>query len=99
MAPVDNSLPTDAENRYTFNYDVDDERELGTTVTNAVASVTDSSPEEAAESLVRTVDPDGLDRLFCARQDPSNDTGGRLVLSMDGCFVTVSSDGRVVVET
>lgn len=97
MPKTSNSATPGPERRYSFEYDVDGDRELGTMVANAVASVTESTPEEAADSLVRTVDPESLDRLFHETDEPAN-IGGRLVLSVDGSFVTVSSTGELEVE-
>lgn len=98
MTPQTSNPPTpDPDSRHTFEFDLDGNRELGTVIANAVARVTESTPEQAARSLVRTVDPESLDRLFTESDEPHH-VGGRLVLSVDGCFVTVSSDGEVIVE-
>lgn len=98
MAKTDDSAIIDTGKRHTFDHDDRGPVELGTRVTTAVATVTDNSPEEVGESLAETVDLDGLDRLFQTGSDETPHAGGRLVLSVNDCFVIVSSDGTVTVE-
>lgn len=89
--------PDYLENQHTFDHDIDGEKELGTAVTTAVASVTGSPMTDVGDSLTESVDLDGLDRIFrCSGNQPR--AAGRLVLTVDGCFVTISSDGCITVE-
>lgn len=85
------------EEQHTFDYDLDGEEELGPEVTTAVASVTGSAIEDVSHSLTESVDPDVLDWMFrpTGKRPP---TALRVVLTVDGCFVTVTSDGRITVE-
>lgn len=98
MAEANDPAAPETQRQYTFDHDDGGPVELGTRVTTAVATVTDDSPEDIGESLAETVDLDGLDRLFRTPSDETPHAGGRLVLSVNGCFVVVSSDGTVTVE-
>lgn len=83
--------------QHTFDYDFDGDEELGTAVTTAVASVTDSPVEDVSGSLTESVDPDGLDRMFRSDGDQPPATV-RVHLIVNGCFVTIAGTGRITVE-
>lgn len=85
-------------NHHTFQYDYEEEKELGTAVTAAVASVTGSPVADVGQSLTESVDTDGLDRLFRPNLENRSSTIERVVLRVDGCYVTITSDGRITVE-
>ena len=80
-----------------FRHDWTDGTELGPSITNAVARLADVSPERAGTELRGRVDFDGLERVFDPMADGSFREGGRLVLSVESCVVTVESDGWVSV--
>lgn len=88
-----------AANLHTFQYNPDETRELGTAVTTAVASVTGTPVTQVGESLADSVDTDGLDRLFRPTLASPGGRGGVLEITVDGCAVRISSNGRIVVET
>lgn len=88
-----------SETQHAFEYDIDAEEELGTTVTTAVASVTGSSVTDVGDSLTTNVDLDGLNRLFRPSGGQQSPTTDRLVLAVDGCLVTIARDGYITVET
>lgn len=85
-------------NHHTFQYNYEDGAELGTAVTTAVATVTGSSVTAVGRSLTESVDTDGLHRLFRPNFDDRATTIERVVLRVDGCYVTITSDGRITVE-
>lgn len=98
------SLPTDDEDRadadgYRVDHDPGDDVELGTAVTRAVADAYDVAPEDVEEHLYDNVDPDGLDRIFAPKQDGTLRRGSCVVLALEGCEVTIESDGTVTVVT
>lgn len=62
-------------------------------IVEAVAAVTDRDPT-AMSPLYDTVDPEALtDLVTAARDNPI-----KVSIAYEGCYVTVSSDGSVVVE-
>lgn len=89
--------PGHLADQHTFDYDPNGNEKLGTAVTIAVASVTDSPIETVSDSLTESVNPDGINRLF---QSNGNQPTGvpRVVLTVDGCFVTITGDGCITVE-
>lgn len=89
---------TDPDGRYLFTHDLSGTEELGTTVTRAVAQVTGASPATVGIDLSEAVDCDGLDRLFPPPGTGTSRPGGRLVLAVAGCHVTIGSDGTIAVE-
>lgn len=100
MGEIDDPRKLDiSETQHAFEYDIDAEEELGTTVTTAVASVTGSSVTEVGNSLTANVDLDGLNRLFRPSKGRQSPTTERLVLVVDGCLVTIASNGHITVET
>lgn len=81
-----------------FEHDWTDERELGPSITNAVASFTDVPPERIGTELRRSVDFDGLDRLFSPLADGTLRESARLVVAVESCVITVHTDGWVSIE-
>lgn len=86
------------DERIAFVHDRAREAELGMEITNAVAHLADVPHRRVAGSLAASVDFDALDRLFRPHDDGSLREGGQLVLYLEGCEVTVRSDGFVTVE-
>lgn len=82
----------------TFQYDPEAECDLGTAVTMAVAAVTGAQQTVVGRSLADGVDTDGLDRLFRPNLDDRSSTAERVALRVEGCVVTVTSDGRITVQ-
>ena len=80
-----------------FRHDWTDGAELGPSITSAVASLTGKTPERIGTEMRDSVDYDGLERVFRPRADGSTREGGRLVISVESCVVTVESDGWVSV--
>lgn len=80
-----------------FRHDWADDAEIGPSITSAVARLTGSSPERVGNDLRESVDCDGLERVFRPLADGTTREGGRLVLSVESCVVTVESDGWVSV--
>ena len=74
-----------------------DGTELGPSITDAVARLTDTHPEQVGSHLRGSVDPDGLERVFHPPADGATREGGRLVIPVESCVVTVESDGWVSV--
>lgn len=98
MAGANEYLNSESSGHHTFQYDYEGETELGTAVTTAVATVTGSPVADVGRSLTESVDTDGLGRLFRPNFDDRSTTIERVVLSVDGCYVTITSDGRITVE-
>jgi hypothetical protein len=80
-----------------FRHDWADETEIGPSITDAVARLTDTPPEQVGSHLRESVDPDGLERVFHPSADGATRDGGRLVIPVESCVVTVESDGWVSV--
>jgi hypothetical protein len=80
-----------------FRHDWADGTELGPSITDAVARLTDTPPERVGSDLRGSVDPDGLERVFHPSADGATREGGRLVVPVESCVVTVESDGWVSV--
>lgn len=80
-----------------FRHDWTGRTELGPSITSAVAELTGRPPEQVGTELARSVDSDGLDRVFRPRAGGVPREGGQLVLRVASCEVTVYSDGWVEV--
>ena len=89
--------PETDEEVLAFKHDWRSETELGPSITFAVVELTGRPPEEVGAGLRRSVDSDGLDCIFRPLADGIAREGGRLVLSVASCEVTVYSDGWVEV--
>lgn len=81
-----------------FKHDWTDRTELGPSITNAVARLTGTPPERVGSELRECIDYDGLERVFHPLADGTVREGGRLVVSVESCVVTVESDGWVSVD-
>jgi hypothetical protein len=77
--------------------DVDRDVHIGTTIVSAVSEASGVPVAEMGVELNDVVDPDALNHLFADRLDGTPRLGGRVVFSMIGHVVTVSSDGTVTV--
>lgn len=71
---------------------------LCTTISLALAAVTDVEPTDLISNFSRYADPDGLNRLFRHRPDGEPRVGGALRLSIDGHRVRVDARGRIEIE-
>ncbi|WP_265108891.1 HalOD1 output domain-containing protein [Halosolutus halophilus] len=71
---------------------------LSTTVIHALADCTGVDVTDCRFSLYDAVDPDALDALFRPRHDGRPRTGGRLSFVVDDHYVTVTSDGEILIE-
>lgn len=75
-----------------------DSNSISETVVRAVGEALGKKPIDV-EPLNGTVDPDALNALFDARMNGETRSGdGGAFFQLDGCDVTVYSDGRVVVQ-
>lgn len=81
-----------------LEHDWTDEGELAPAITNAVAVLTDTSPERIGRELQRCVDFEGLESVFRPMPDGRPRADARLVVPVESCVVTVAADGRVWVE-
>ena len=64
-------------------------------ILEAVAAITGEIPEKL-DPISDVVDPDALDALF-ESADPDEGAAASLTFSYNDCFVTVYSDGRIVI--
>lgn len=71
---------------------------LSTTVVHALADCMGIDPTDGRVCLYDAVDPDALDQLFRPRHDGRPRTGGRLSFAVDDYYVTVRSNGEVLIE-
>lgn len=86
------------DERIMFLHDWEGEVDLGTSLTNAVALLTDTPQERVADELVLGIDMDALNRLFKPRPEGPPRDGGQFKFRVGGCAITVQSDGFVIVE-
>lgn len=102
MAPPDRTDTVDriesVDESVLFEHDWTDERELGTAITDAVAGLTGTPPERVGTELRRSVDFDGLERIFDPMADGTLRESARLVIGVESCVITVHTDGWVSVE-
>lgn len=73
------------------------ERDLTTTLANAIAEVAGVDPVEDDEVLYHAVDPDALEMLFADRHDGTPRTRGKVVFEVCGCRVEVTANGDPLV--
>lgn len=85
------------DERILFTHDWESEADLGVAITDAVARLTDV-PHERIATERATVDFDALNRLFRPPPDGALRAGGQLMFRLEGCAITVRSDGLVTVE-
>ena len=83
---------------YRAAHDPDGPATLSTTVVHAIADCLDIDVSDSRISLYDSVDPDALDRLFRPRRDGRQRAGGRLSFPVRDHYVTVTSDGEILIE-
>ncbi|GAB3041225.1 HalOD1 output domain-containing protein [Natronobiforma cellulositropha] len=71
---------------------------LSTTVSHALADCLGIDVTESTAFLHDNVDPDALDTLFQPRPNGTPRTGGMLSFFVHDYFVTVYSDGEILIE-
>lgn len=67
------------------------ERDLSTTIVEALATIEGTSPMELDVRLSDVIDPDALERLF----EPNPEDVGRLVFPLGDYLVSVHANGEV----
>lgn len=82
---------------YVATHDVTEDG-LCLTLTIALAEVLDADPAETVSDMARYVDPDALNNLFRVRPNGDYRDGGPLHLTVEGCDVTVHSDGTILLD-
>jgi hypothetical protein len=95
MEVRENGRGGSGENRVELFHD--GEKHLGTAIVQAVSRAADVPVEAMEDELNDVVDPDALNHLFADRIDGRPRKGGTVAFTMEGCDVTVSSEGRIVV--
>ncbi|WP_436345407.1 HalOD1 output domain-containing protein [Natronorubrum sp. FCH18a] len=83
---------------YRATHDPSGPATLSTTVVHALSDCLDVDVTDSRISLYDTVDPDALDALFRPRHDGRPRSGGSLSFSVHGHYVTVDSDGEILIE-
>ena len=83
---------------YRAVHDPDGPATLSTTVIHALADCMGIDPTDGRISLYDSVDPDALDELFRPRHDGRPRTGGQLSFAVDDYYVTVMSNGEILIE-
>ena len=83
---------------YRATHDPDGPARLSTTVVHALADCLGTDVTDGRVSLYDAVDPDALDRLFRPRHDGRPRSGGSLSFTVRDHYVTVSSDGEILIE-
>lgn len=71
---------------------------IGTTIVRAIGEATGTPVAEMGTQLYDVVDPDALNHLFADRLNGVPRRGGRVVLSVAGCTVTLDGDGVITVD-
>jgi len=99
--PHDNDHGTTRYDEQTDTYHVDFDwkgsESLNATIVTTVASVSGVEPTEM-EPLYDRLDPDALAELFSPIQDGTRRPNGHISFPLQGCTVTVHSDGHIVVK-
>lgn len=90
--------PTTGEKVIIFHHDWAGEMKLRPPITSAVAELTDVSPRRIETELQGSIDSSALERAFEPQTDSTPREGGRLVLLVASCEVTVHSNGWVEIE-
>ncbi|QSX00053.1 HalOD1 output domain-containing protein [Haloterrigena alkaliphila] len=83
---------------YRAVHDPDGPATLSTTVVHALADCLDVDVTEGRVTLYDAVDPDALDGLFRPRHDGRRRSGGTLAFTVRDHYVTVGSDGEILIE-
>ena len=96
--PSDPPLQSRSPTLYRATHDPNGPATLSTTVIHAVADCLGTDVTDSRISLYDAVDPDALDSLFRPRHDGRPRSGGTLSFSVRDHYVTVSSDGEILIE-
>ena len=83
---------------YRATHDPNGPATLSTTVIHALADCMGTDVTDGYVSLYDTIDPEALDRLFRPRHDGCPRNGGSLSFTVRDHYVTVSSDGEILIE-
>ncbi|MXV61694.1 hypothetical protein GS429_06370 [Natronorubrum sp. JWXQ-INN-674] len=83
---------------YRVTHDPDGPATLSTTVAHALADCLGTDVTDSRISLYDAVDPDALDQLFRPRHDGRPRSGGSLSFAIHEHYVTVKSDGEILIE-
>ena len=93
---ADNRLPGTNTLVHRRTYDPDGDESASMIVVEALAEAKGVCPADMDQPLYDVVDPDALDRLF--RGSADNGPDGRVVFTINGYEVTVTSDGEIYVR-
>lgn len=86
------------DERIIFTHEWGGDVELGTSLTNAIAILTNAPQERVASELGTAIDFDAIDRLFVPCPDEPHQEAGTVVLYVEKCLITIDSDGTVSIE-
>lgn len=87
----------DEEGVYRTHHDMSTDG-LTTTISIALAEVSDGEETALISDFSTYVDPDALDRLFRTKPGSGTREDGRVALHIEGHWVTVRSDGTILIE-
>lgn len=83
---------------YRVFHDPDGPARLSTTAAHALADCLGIDVSDGRVLLYDAVDPDALDRLFRPRHDGRARHGSSLSFTVRDHYVTITSDGEIVIE-
>ncbi|WP_339102405.1 HalOD1 output domain-containing protein [Haloterrigena salinisoli] len=83
---------------YRATHDPDGPARLSTTVVHALADCMGTDVTDGYISLYDAIDPVALNALFRPRHDGRQRSGGTLGFTVRDHYVTVSSDGEILIE-
>jgi hypothetical protein len=89
--------PNTEEKVIIFFHDWAGDTELDLPITSAVEELTDAPLQRIETELRGSIDPDALERAFEPTADGTPREGGKLVLLVGSCEVTVRTDGWIEV--
>jgi hypothetical protein len=89
--------PGTEEEVIVFFHDWAGDTELHLPITSAVEELTDAPLQRIEAELRGSIDPDALERAFEPTADGTPREGGKLILLIESCEVTVHTDGWVEV--
>jgi hypothetical protein len=88
-------MTPDQHNELAHRIEYDDEKDLAFVVIEAVATISESSPDSIGP-INDVLDPEALCELFAPRGDGKRRTGGSISFHLDGYRVTVDAAGNEV---
>lgn len=86
----------ESDDTYYACHDPESPARCSTTLVHALADLLDTDVSDLEFSLAEHVNPEALDALFSAPDEETDRPLGHVAFSVEGCRVTVYSDGQIV---